>query len=92
MYLKEEDLDDDFESDEQLAYEHCSAHNLNLVIGDGINALDETFTDFLNKVTKDIVGKSKMSSIIAEELRKFYKNFVKNALLGGTLIYLLQIK
>ncbi len=64
-------MDDDFESDEQLAYEHCSAHNLNLVIGDGINALDETFTDLLNKVTKDIVGKSKMSSIIAEELRKF---------------------
>jgi hypothetical protein len=57
--------------DDVLAYEHCSCHNLNLVIGDGIDELDSEFVDLLNKVTKDIVGKSKMSSIIAEELRKF---------------------
>ena len=61
----------DFEDEAaELAYIPCSCHNVQLIIGDGIKDLDEKYQALLSKCTKDIVGKSKMSSIIADELRK----------------------
>ena len=70
--LENEELDELFDLDpsEELAYVHCGCHNVNLVVGDGMDKLNDDFVILLKKVTKDIVGKSKMSSIIAEELRK----------------------
>jgi len=54
----------------------CLAHNLQLVIKDGLN-LDKDFEKLINHVSSNIVSKSKQSSIIAAELRKLNKKLNK---------------
>jgi hypothetical protein len=54
----------------------CLAHNLQLVIKDGLN-LDKDFEKLINHVSTNIVSKSKQSSIIAAELRKLNKKLNK---------------
>jgi hypothetical protein len=46
------------------------AQNIQLVVNDGLE-LDKTFKDLVNKISTDIVSKTKTSTIVAEELRKF---------------------
>jgi hypothetical protein len=60
----------------ELAYLPCLAHNIQLVIKDGLN-LDGKYISLINHVAKDIVAKSKSSSIIAAELRKLNKKLNK---------------
>jgi len=47
----------------------CLAHNIQLVIKDGLK-LDEDYNKLIKHVSEDIVSKSKSSLVIAEELRK----------------------
>ena len=54
----------------------CAAHNVQLVIKDGLKLNDE-YNNLINRVSKDIVSKSKFSTIIAEELRTFNKKLSK---------------
>ena len=54
----------------------CLAHNIQLVIKDGLK-LDDEYNKLLDHVSKNIVNKSKSSSIIAAELRKFDKKLNK---------------
>jgi hypothetical protein len=54
----------------------CLAHNIQLVIKDGMK-LDDESNKLLDHVSKKIVNKSKSSSIIAAELRKFDKKLNK---------------
>ncbi len=54
----------------------CAAHNIQLVLKDGLQ-LDEVMTKLIDKVSKEIVSKSKFSSYVAEELLKFRKKFAK---------------
>jgi hypothetical protein len=65
----------------------CLAHNIQLVIKDGLK-LDDEYNKLLDHVSKNIVNKSKSSSIIAAELRKFDKKLNKKKLLDGTPYYL----
>jgi hypothetical protein len=50
----------------------CSAHNIQLVIKNRLK-LDKKYTDLISKVSNNIVSKSKVSHVIAEELRKLHK-------------------
>ena len=54
----------------------CLAHNIQLVIKDGLN-LSEDYNELIKHVSSDIVSKSKSSSFIAAELRKFNKKLKK---------------
>ena len=76
----EEDFDDEQEDsvDEELrkAYIPCAAHNLQLVIKDGLK-LSPEYISLTNNVSKNIVSKSKYSSIIAEQMSEFGKKFAK---------------
>jgi hypothetical protein len=65
----------------------CVAHNIQLVINDGLK-LDDEYNKLLDHVSKNIVNKSKSSSIIAAELRKFDKKLNKKILLDGIPYYL----
>ena len=51
----DEDVDLDLDIDEvpkvDLAYLPCAAHNIQLVVNDGLN-LDTTYTQLINKVSK----------------------------------------
>ena len=60
----------------ELAYIPCLAHNVQLVIKDGLK-LNNDYERLINHVSKDIVSKSKCSLVIAEELRKFNKKLNK---------------
>ena len=66
----EEDVDLDLDIDEapkvDLTCLPCLAHNIQLVVNDGLN-LDTTYTQLINKVSKNIVSKSKVVAIIAEK-------------------------
>ena len=55
-----------------MSYMPCAAHNIQLVLKDGLN-INEVYINLINKVSKNIASKSKFSSIIAEELRNFGK-------------------
>lgn len=60
------------------AYLACAAHNGQLVLKDGLK-LDEAYTILIKKVSKDIVSKTRISLILAEEIRKIdktLKNYV----------------
>ena len=54
------------------SYLPCCAHAGQLVLKDGIN-LDEEYTKLIKKVSKDIVSKTKVSNLIAEEVRQLEK-------------------
>ncbi len=54
----------------------CAAHNIQLVLKDALN-LNAKYTALINRITHDIVSKSKFSILIAEELQAFNKKFVK---------------
>jgi len=85
---EQNDTDEDVDSDteEQLnipvdftdlrlvfsSYLPCCAHAGQLVLKDGIK-LDEEYTKLIKKVSKDIVSKTKVSNLIAEEVRKLEK-------------------
>ncbi len=77
----EEDVDLDFDIVEapkvDLAYLPCAAHNIQLVVNDGLN-LDTTYTQLINKVSKNIVSKSKVVAVIAEEIRALSKSLYKS--------------
>ena len=55
-----------------LVYTPCAAHNIQLVVKDGLK-LDNNYIELINKISKDIVAKSKISLTLAEELRKLDK-------------------
>lgn len=69
-----DDVDDFFENlDEELnsqkfAYMPCAAHNIQLVIKDGLK-LSTEYEGIIEKISKNIVTKSKCCVEIAEELR-----------------------
>lgn len=68
-----DDADDDLENIEEvieqvLCYLPCGAHNIQLVVKDGLK-LDEAYSKLLTKVSSDIVSRSKVSHLIAEEVR-----------------------
>ena len=62
-----------------MAYIPCLAHNIQLVVQDGLK-LSESYTKLINRVSHDIVSKSKFSHVIAEELRKINKKLNKKNL------------
>ena len=62
-----------------MAYVPCAAHNIQLVIQDGMN-LNIEFTSLINRISKDIVCRTKNSMIVAEELRAFNKKLCKKNL------------
>jgi hypothetical protein len=59
-----------------MAYLPCAAHNIQLVIKDGITS-DEKYVQLIDRVSRNIVSKSKFSALIAEELRNFDLKFAK---------------
>ena len=69
---------DDVEEEEtlHLAYEACSAHNIQLVLKDGFDSCPVLY-DLIKRLSKNIVSRSKFSALIAEELRNFWKKFSK---------------
>lgn len=60
------------------AYLPCAAHNFQLVLKDGFK-LDKVYDDLLKRVTA-MVGKSKKSSVVAEQLREFDKFLSKSVI------------
>ena len=62
-----------------MAYLPCAAHNIQLVIKDGITS-DEKYVQLIDRVSRNIVSKSKFSALIAEELRNFDLKFTKKVL------------
>jgi len=76
-----DDADDDLENIEEvieqvLCYLPCGAHNIQLVVKDGLK-LDEAYSKLLTKVSSDIVSRSKVSHLIAEEVRRLDKSLYK---------------
>lgn len=76
-----EDADDDLENieeviDQVLSYLPCGAHNIQLVVKDGLK-LDDNYSKLLTKVSSDIVSRSKVSHLIAEEVRRLDKSLYK---------------
>ena len=57
----------------------CVAHNLQLVIKDGFKLSDD-YNVLIDKVSKNIVSKSKCSTAVAEELRELNKKLCKRNL------------
>ena len=72
------DLDSNLLED-VLVYTHCAAHNIQLVVKDGLK-LDDAYIKLINKISKDIVAKSEISLSLAEELRKLDKRLSKNVI------------
>ena len=70
--------DDDREIDPNMlnfvfsSYLACAAHNGQLVLKDGLK-LNEEYTKLIKKVSHDIVSKTKVSNLIAEEIRNLDK-------------------
>ena len=54
----------------------CCAHNIQLVVKDSLK-LDEAYSKLLTKVSSDIVSRSKVSHLIAEEVRRLDKSLYK---------------
>ena len=54
------------------SYLACAAHNGQLVLKDGLK-LNEEYTRLIKKVSHDIVSKTKVSNLIAEEIRNLDK-------------------
>lgn len=52
----------------ELSYIPCAAHNIQLVIKDGLN-FDSKYSALIDRISTDIVSKSKFSHHLAEELR-----------------------
>lgn len=71
-------LDDstNFENEDHYANEPCACHNIQLVLKDAFKECPE-FENLIKKVSKNIVSKSKFSTLIAEELRVIGKKFAK---------------
>jgi hypothetical protein len=86
-----EDYDEELVlSQKDLAYIPCLAHNIQLVVNDGLE-LDKTFKDLVNKISTDIVSKTKTSTIIAEELRKFdLKLNKRNAIRWNSTLFMIR--
>jgi hypothetical protein len=59
-----------------LAYIPCAFHNIQLVIKESLK-LDDVMLKLIDNLAKNIVNKSKFSTCIAEELRKFGVKFQK---------------
>jgi hypothetical protein len=73
-----------------LAYVPCGAHNIQLVIKDGLK-LNTEYTNLINRVGKDIVNKTKVSTLIAEELRQFNKKLnKKNATRWNSILFMIR--
>ncbi len=74
-----EELEGDFipEFEPMFAYMPCAAHNLQLVIKDGLK-LDEEYNKLIEKVSKNIVSKARCCTYIADELRKLNKFVLKS--------------
>ena len=51
-----------------MSYIPCAAHNIQLVIKDGLN-FDDRYSKLIDRISTDIVSKSKFSHHLAEELR-----------------------
>ena len=84
-----EDEDSENSHTEELrdkAYLPCAAHNLQLVIKEGLKLSDE-YTSLLNRVSKEIVSKSAFSSIICDSLRSIGKSLLKIMWPAGHLYY-----
>jgi len=62
-----------------LAFLPCAAHNIQLVIKDGL-VLDEPYTKLINHISRDIVTKSKVSTLIAEEIRSLELSLQKSVI------------
>jgi hypothetical protein len=81
-FLMEEHLD--------LAYIPCLAHNIQLVIKDGLK-LNKQYEALIKHVSEDIVTKSKSSLIIAEELRKLnVKLNKKNVTRWNSILFMIR--
>ena len=73
-----------------MAYILCLAHNIQLVVKDGLN-LSGDYNELINRVSKDIVTKSKVSHIIAEELRKLTKKLnTKNLTRWNSILFMIR--
>lgn len=84
--LDADDLDlEDFDSSiinsakAVLAFLPCAAHNVQLVIKDGL-ILDEPYTKLIQHISRDIVTKSKVSTLIAEEIRNLELSLQKSVI------------
>jgi len=77
------DLDDTENDAEELesvlSYLPCAAHNIQLVVKDGLK-LDEDFSVLIKKVSKNIVCKSKVSTYIAAEIRSLELTLQKSVI------------
>ncbi|RNA28341.1 zinc finger BED domain-containing 4-like, partial [Brachionus plicatilis] len=62
-----------------LAFLPCAAHNIQLVIKHGL-VLDEQYTKLIQNISRDIVSKSKVSTLIAEEVRKLELSLHKSVI------------
>jgi len=60
-----------------LSYLPCGAHNIQLVVKDGLN-LDNAYCELIKKISSHIVSRSKVSHLIAEEVRKLDKSLQIN--------------
>ena len=72
-------LEENDEDEIRLAYEPCAAHNIQLVLKDGFESVPD-LNDLVKRLSKNVVSKSKFSSLIAEELRTFGKKFSKRVI------------
>ena len=73
----------------ELAYMPCLAHNLQLVIKDGLKISDD-YNALIQHVAQDIVSKTKSSSIIAAELRKLNKKLNKKNLTRWNSMFMIR--
>ncbi len=73
--IEEQEKDRDLNNDPDFAYLPCAAHNIQLVVKDGLH-LDDNYTKLIKKVAW-IVGKSKNCTGVAEELRRLNKFVAK---------------
>jgi len=74
----------------ELAYIPCAAHNIQLVIKDGL-VFDAKITSLINKISKNIVSKSKFSYAIAEELRNLnIKLRTKNVTRWNSILFMVR--
>lgn len=73
-----------------MAYIPCCAHNIQLVVKDGLK-LSVKYNDLIDRVSKDIVSKSKMSHVIAEELRNLNKKLnTKNLTRWNSILFMVR--
>ena len=75
--VQDEDEEEDSYNDLlNKAYIPCAAHNIQLVLEDAFKGSSE-LTDLINKISKNVVKRSKYSHLLAEELRNFNVKFAK---------------